>query len=329
MKKAKILSLALVVLLIALATVLLVLPAAAEETGAVETEYGTIPAKYADAEAYPFVVFRNGECVVGSNTLYGAFANSEADNSVILLRRDFFLNTPTTEGEYGNLGNARKNTLIDLGNNVLESKSHVFQSYRKSNNETSFTVKNGTFLLTGNKALMRNATWSDGTYLGGYGYDFTFENVTVKFGEDATATSLLVGQDTVHQYDMFLNVTFTDCIFDTTAVTTEGLTLFDATNSLYQVNAVINGCEIKASSAISLMNATGGNENSSLTLAKNGSGEFTTVTLPSSVAFENVTANDGLYVFTEESDNGTNAIYKLNLVPGAVETEYGIIPPDY
>ena len=339
MKRAKILSLALVALLIALATALFVFPAAAEETlpeaGAtmtedVVTEYGTIPKEYANQTDYPFVVFKNGAFVLatanyGINGQASALTNSREAGSVILLRRDFTY----TAGEYGELSIGHPDTIFDLGGHTFTSAQYVFQSYKRSNEITSFTVKNGTFLLTGSKALMRNATWSGAGYTGGYGFNFDFENVTVKLGEGATATSLLVGQDTVHQYDMFMNATFTDCTFDTTAVTTEGLTLFDATNSLYQVNAVINGCEIKASSTISFMNATGGDADSSLIFAEDANGNFVTLTLPSSVVFDTDSVYNDVYAFVKTSDDGNTATYEIAPAPGTVVTEYGIIPKEY
>ncbi len=169
-------------------------------------------------------------------------------------------------------------------------------------------------MLTSDKALLRFGAWVSGgqandTYPGGGGFTFNFEDITVKLASGATATTLVAHSDDIHDIDTYLNASFTNCTFDTTAVTTSDLYLFTAHKPAYTVNVTVNGGEIKASSAISIIKTEGGNANSSLTFAKAEGGEYTRIVLPAAVS---APAEDfGGLKFVEESTDGTTTTYIL------------------
>ncbi|MBR2650561.1 MAG: Ig-like domain-containing protein, partial [Clostridia bacterium] len=291
------------------------------------TPYGIIPKEYEDTNAYPFAVFKDGVFVGAyadwaNGNESSALSNSKDVGSVILLRSNY-----TYTSWYSNISQTYTDTLVDLGGFTFTTNTKVFEATKKTNHNTGITIKNGTFVLTGTSPFIEFATWGT-SYTGGYGFDFDFENVTFKLTSASAKAFILSCASNSTSKSAYGNLTFTDCVFDTSAVNNNALCLFDTSISLYEIKATLKGCEIKAASALTFLVNSNGNASSSLTFAENESGEFATVTLPSSVAFGNVTVNGGKNVFTKKSDNGTYATYELIEADEVIETEtkYGTIP---
>jgi len=280
----------------------------------VETEYGEIPAEYADAKLYPIVVFRSNREFVGAYSLWGAqdstatgaLPNAKVAGSVVLLRDNF-----TYAGDYfNNLSQLNTGIVIDLGSFTFTVVHQpMFNAHKKTDYDTSITVKNGNIALSGGARVIK----LNGNAKGTGKFDFTFDNVNFKLLSAAGTADIICNTSftgvppTPVQFGISLN----DCNIDLSQGTKK-VTLFNMIDELAKVTAVMKGGKIIGSAnSFTLANMDGGNAESSLTFEKNESGEFTTVILPSSVAFENITVNGDKYVFAKKSDNGTESTYVL------------------
>ena len=191
MKKAKILSLALVVLLVALVIVSLTLPAAAEETlpeagqvmtEDVVTEYGTIPAKFSNQTDYPFVIFKDqefkgayaywyytgidvdGDGVSGKDDddKQGAFASMRSYvGGTILMRRNYSISSANANDKYMSHLNGTMN--IDLGGHTLVAGGSELFNVRNNHKtaKPTYNVKNGAIKLKGQELIQATSANSD------------------------------------------------------------------------------------------------------------------------------------------------------------------------
>ena len=253
------------------------------------TEYGTIPYKYTDANAYPFIVFRGGKLVhasyyFGRDNAESALSYGKTNGTVILMRRDFTYK----EGQYNNLSQTHTIT-IDLGGYTFTSTDRrVFFAQKKTENNTSITVKNGTFIL-GSNTFMTFSSWDPddladggkegwGNYSGGYGFNFVFENINITLTSGANVTSILTNNSfTSIKPEMFSNLTFNNCEFDFRGSAKASVTLFDFSDAHCTAKAVINGGKI-LTNGITFVNSTGANAESSLTFGKYD-GTYTTLSV--------------------------------------------------
>ncbi len=179
----------------------------------VQTKYGIIPAQYADANDWPFVVFQkkadgNGNDytfysankVLCTDANLGLTANNDyalyklrnaGEGAVLLMRRDF-VNTATAD--YSNLANnSGANTTFDLGGFVLTDNptyttNGLFHLRVKKDMATDVTlnVTNGT-LLIGARPLV---THSIGSSSATTSVNLVFDNVTIGFQKGATAKAV-------------------------------------------------------------------------------------------------------------------------------------------
>ena len=277
MRKAKILSLALIVLLVALALGVFMLPAAAEESlpaaGEVMTEdvvvdeYGTIPKKYANQTDYPFVIFdKDGVCRGGykywlyigedingdgtndDNDRQGAFVDMHKYvGGTILMRRDY--NIIKANDKWMSHLNGTMN--IDLGGFTLNTGSSVLFNVNNRHISASpvFNVTNGTIKLTGSPLIQ---SYSSSASYNGRSNRINFEGVTIGYAAGATAGTIINSGAGVAGVLNTTYVTFTDCNFDfhtnytdTDATKNKTLTFVDMSantaNANHTINITING----------------------------------------------------------------------------------------
>ena len=292
----------------------------------VKTAYGTIPYKYTDADSYPFAVFRNGS-FIGAYPNWGidsgnsALSESKAagSGSVVLMRRNF---TNPAGTQYNNLSQTVDVT-IDLGGFIFDSRYRsMFLAQKKTANDTTITVKNGSVLL-GSNALLTLDTWdpsdtsaggkeSWAAYKGGNGFNITYENVNISLISGATTTDVIC-YNTFLDIDpeQFLKVTFTNCVFDLSKASTS-LSLFDMTNALCITTAVMNGGKIITSGqTVTFADMTNANDSSSLTFSKTEGGSYTTLHIPEGSSLSVSTVNDGELTFIKSAVKDGTVIYSL------------------
>ena len=271
MKRAKILSLALVVVLLALVIALFTIPVAAEETlpeagqvmtEDVVTEYGTIPKEYANQTDYPFVLFgtKSSQPFVQGFKEWNSSANSGNDavlwkahqqtaanaDRTILVRRDFEI----TAGSYANIGQlGGKEVLIDLqGHTLTVSSYNLFHFSAKSNkSNTIINIKNGYVELNGaglvqigNGFNQKNLDENKGPK----SVTINFNNVEVKYKDGVTKASILINEannnsnftGTDHGATVPVNVNFDSCSIDLTGYSSAVTTILDGDNNTNKTN---------------------------------------------------------------------------------------------
>jgi len=208
--------------------------------GNVATPYGTIDKEYADANAYPFVIFMGGECIgayaTWKSTLTAAItpiAGTDTGNKTvqILLRKDYTQGTSdTTTVLYKTAGNI----VFDLGGKTFLGKTYIwdltFQTIDKTTDgpiatDSSIVVKNGELLIGYNKPIMASA-YADNERLTAQTYNVTFENVDFGYASGATTTTPLyiINHNNRTVKSGTVNITFDNCNFDFTANAPSGKT---------------------------------------------------------------------------------------------------------
>ena len=290
-----------------------------------DTKYGTAPAKYEDKEAYPFFVFdANGtfktaasEWATDSGT--SALSSSKATGAIVLMRRNF----EHKQKQYNNLSHT-KDVLIDLDGFTLTHTSYTpFMAQKKAQSGTEqhskITVKNGTIVI-GKRALVKMDT-STTTTSDKYGFDFVFENLTVRLSGTVSSTNnAFICEDEFVAGDpvQYCNFTFNDCIFDLSTAKT-AFTFFDVSDSCCKVTATVNGGEI-ITSAYGLTvwkdytdesaNVTA-NSASTLTFGKLENGSYTEISVPDGAELPIASVNGGNLAFVKIGVENGNSVYTL------------------
>ena len=300
-----------------------------------ETKYGAIGGEYADANKYPFALFKlNNDGVTysfvkgyecwadvnngGSGNPYGALTGAK-DNGwgktvVIVLRRDYVIET----GKFDNLSHINGTIKVDLqGNTLTTGTASLFAATaKKSDNRTpSFEVFDGKILLY-KGALVSAAT---GNNSNGQIFNFAFTNVDIGFAEGATVKKLVYdGSDSSQDIKTYLNITFNGCRFDLkTNAPTGTLSLFDftvSTTGKHIADIQLNGGSITAANASKFVIVKLYDDSDAFAMGKYGD-SYPEIKVASGSLAPEGEYNDGALVFKLKSDDGTTATYTL--VPAA------------
>ncbi|MBQ9084229.1 MAG: hypothetical protein IJY24_01095 [Clostridia bacterium] len=208
--------------------------------GSVYTSYGTIPAEWADATKYPFVVFVPD---VNSPSGYTAKATAPAlisdanigvsasgcafhklrvdalnvDGAVILMRQDYYY---TADASYSNLTLNVPSFTLDLGGyTIYDLHTHTngfFYWYAKNNDKvphTTFTtvVKNGSIKVLGGYLM----NFADGAAAASERtFNMTFEQIRLGFAEGSTSPYMQRRISPADSMNHIVNVAFNNCVFD-------------------------------------------------------------------------------------------------------------------
>ena len=294
------------------------------------TPYGNIPAEYADASEYPLVVFKNGEYVGNSTTLYaGAYTaialpllKESADNTVVILLRMSLTEAP--EGSIGSYEMKGK-LIIDLGGNTFTSTKRSFfgttaKAYKTYPNNPVIEVKNGTLNTL---RLVQPYTQGNGLCTQ---YDITLTNVTI--GRSSGYWPSLVATQVGAEYEGYslFNLTFDNCTIDlrTNEKSSGDYTLFDlAPDAGTQVtNVVFKGGEIIFGRAVTFATFQSGYSSStgyplgapdadSVKFEKGDDGYYTLFTYRAGADAPTDTYNSTDLTYVKVSDNGTDISYRL------------------
>ena len=171
---------------------------------AVETDYGTIPAEYANASDYPVAVFKSDNTFLKATKI---FADGTGNCALYFGRGDYstnkgkyiLLRADMTTGAYDNTNyHYYQQNIIDLGGHTLTLTSNYLLNIRQRfDKDVNILFKNGTIVYP-DKILTYNdsSSWS-----GTAEFNFTFDNVTFRLSEGSTSKSILTnginGTDTV------------------------------------------------------------------------------------------------------------------------------------
>ena len=291
----------------------------------VETQYGYAPAEYADAQKYPFFVFKKDGTFVGAYDLWAvdakasALNNSKSAGSVVLLRRNFTYSA----SQYNNLSQTYSVTIDLNGFELKTTNAALFMAQKKNEWETKVTVINGDIVVAGSRSVVRMDTGA--SFSGKYGFVFEFTNVNFKLPTTTPTTDNLICWSSYAAGDpsQYCNFTFNDCTFDLSNAT-KAFTIFDVSENRAHVQVVINGGEIITSDeAITLWkNYTDTPDNvtaykdSALTFA-NGTNGYTKLTVPTGLALPINSVNGGSLVYVKTAVGTITDTYEL--ISGAVK----------
>ena len=314
-----------------------------KNSNGIETEYGVIPNSYSDAEAYPFLIFKNGNFAGAGNAwntakTVGVIAEAiklTADGSdvTVVLRRDYEHTATVCNGTTANTYKDLKGTLnIDLGGNTITSYRELMQfNHNAGGSNATVNIYNGTIEIA-ERALV-NLLNQTSTEQSRQDLDLTFKNITFCYKAGTVPYQYLINATDSAAGLCVTNITFEECIVDLTNYgNTKAYNLVvangDANNS-HVIHMVVRGGEyiIDFDVTYNLISdrKTGypNGEADTLRFEKDTNGKYTKFIMPASLTAPTNTYNSVGVAFAKESVDETTTTYTLieNFIEG-----YGEIP---
>ena len=307
------------------------------------TRYGIIPAEYADAETYPFVVFKDGEFFKADTSW--ALAVSRLKDSMygnqgtgqemqILMRRDY--TSTASDGTHGLWSLIGGNAVIDLNGFTFTRSSDAYfidivlkdtpqrnDPSAVENHDLNITVRNGRIISR--KPILAINRGSD--FSGDKKVNVVFEEVTVKPAADSLLNQVFVTWNDGGTSNGNASLQFIDCIFDLTEANSQTV-LFSVNESSNLIDAEIvlqGGSIIAQKAAYSALFALG--EGDRALFCRNESGVYTELLLPVSSGAPDfyIPTDDGKMFFGKVTASSEYIGYS----PVKLSTGYGIIPEEY
>lgn len=325
--------------------------------GGVVTPYGTIPSDYADAQTYPFAIFKYNssdkkyEFKQASKKWKDAtgyiddYTKNDSDKVVLLVRRDY---TNTSDASNDTALNALNGTVtFDLGGFTLTRSSTIFSfavfSADYKDNVGEVIIKNGTLLTTKSQIFCSQIGGSISAT--GKTFNVRIEDVTLGFAPGAAAgNNMFWATYTNKEYNadngeshptknVTINVEFVNCTFDLEtnkpSSGTPKLFIFkdDKSNNLMNHNVSFKGGRIISEdlSGVTFQSLNSGKD--IITFEADDNGEYTKL-VRSSTAKDASHLNkaypmaDGNGYFVEIFDDGISSVYELT----SLKTPYGTAP---
>lgn len=306
------------------------------EDGGIATKYGVIPAKYTNADEYPFLTFVDGEFKdlgaydlfnYASGTLERALRKLTADQEVVIIARK---NINVIDGSNGYLVTnyiPAKVTVDLMGHTVnanTATPANLFSSAATQTFNTNLTVKNGS-IIVGKALISVSAGGSEKTQ------NFTFENVNI--------TSYYKELLTFNQYKAAnnINIDFIDC--NITAASDTALTnVFRSgssgdTTPLFNSVVTVKGGSVKVTSFDSSKFVME-NSGNVVKFLPNASGELTKVIVPTDTdtgdkLYRGVSDTSLVLVKNAVTTAGDEYVFVTAAEGGGIKTPYGTIPMEY
>lgn len=297
--------------------------------GTNSTKYGIITSNYADANAYPIILFKDGVLISAHQTLASAITaakdllGDEAhanDQAEILFRKNL---ENTAEPTYGNTAGT---LLIDLGGHTLTRNKVIINAVVTSSTpmfDTNVIFQNGRLETPSTVIGVTHCLYTTDKIKT---FNITFDNVTFGFASGATglASSFWNIWQNGHSTVIDTDLTFKNCIFDLyNNKPSKTGTLFTLNTAQAECDVVVEGGEIIGNgSGITIF---GTDRNDSVLLKKNSNGEYLKFTPKNdgTPVADNFLCDDGKYRNFQTTENGYE-LKENNLV-----TPYGVIPSTY
>ena len=319
------------------------------------TKYGIIPSQYADANAYPFVVFKDGECIGAYNVFYSK-ADGHAGNVLklllsklrketnesaeVILRRNYAMSEATGTNDntgYLNLGQIGGNITFDFGNNTLTLGSQpLFNMDCKwgwdgSKNciyPSNITVLGGKIVASETHVVNYSSQATTTSNVNNYNKEklayITFNETDFVLG---TKTFINTSDSANLELGATMELTLNGCDIDVTGNTASKFIVFDGVDSTNKnkLHLTINGGNINmADSSKVQLYSMSQNNGDSIKLGKYN-GVYTSITATSgngsSLTFP---TDEGNMYYSKFSSDTEKTEYHIS-----VKTAYGLIPYDY
>lgn len=321
------------------------------------TKYGVIPDDKTPEE-WPFAVFMNGEPIgfyksfsIGSdnreNALFCAYNVSRGDSErevQILLRRDYDMTADgASDTVFYNLAQIGGTLVIDLGGHTLVLKPGVplltalgkggYDPVLKKTYvyDSRISVIGGH--IVANEALVKISSSNVANYTKRKDFYITFDGTTITVPATSRQNLLVshtTGTNQVNTtYGALFDVRFCDCEIDVGAAGTAKTLVHGVDEALMNnLSVTVCGGNITAST-LENCRLFDMDDNDRFVFAKNDTGAYTTLTLPTDASLPVLGAKNEAGVsltFGNGEEKGTNTVYSLSEV---FITEYGIIPSEY
>jgi len=284
--------------------------------GQTETPYGNIPDEYKDIDKNPVLVFNaeTGEVVYGGTQLHtttGAiqYCVSNGGKHIIYLRKSISCYSNTS------IGDLNGELVIDLGGNTVYEKGAFLEFQGKSSVATTVTIKNGTLDMSNDNASFIGVGGKYGN--GKKTNHITVENVTFK-----SLTQKLVYEAYGDAVNTTSTILFKDCRFEVAAGKADKLIPLGSHSTNTRVSVTFAGGKFIFAGAQCDIYTNGGVNLKYVYFAKNASGAYPTVTMPSNgVSTDSFTTSDGTVLGLHKiSENATSVTYRL--APFAITGAY-------
>ena len=306
------------------------------------TKYGVIPAQYVDANAYPFVVFKDGAVIGAHNvfcsnsstnnvldTIRNVMQRQTNDTVYVVMRRSYAM-SETANSIYWNWSHLGGNVIFDLGENTLTvgndplmvwwckagwnsaSGDHVFTS------NVSFI---GGKIVSTSAPIIRYYSQTGTKYNTAKLVGVTFEETSFVLGNKGFIETTDEANPTYHAT---MELTLYGCEIDVTGATS-AVTLFKGTDSTKKnrLSITLNGGSIKASDVSRLALFSLDSDDS--IIFKKLDGVYTELKAVNGAAPSVAIPTDaGTMYFSKYSSDSSGTVYHLS-----EKTAYGLIPYDY
>ncbi len=311
------------------------------------TKYGSVGSAYADAEKYPFALFTNGT-FVGAYTHWANTSDKDASEddkdviqrakdqvsgingagktTVILLRRDYALDSTeySSAEEFYNWSQAGGTILVDLNGHTLTLGSKTFLSATKkgtSSGGVTYLHDTNIQFINGNINLKDSTLINYGTTAAlteSKEFNFIFDNVIFTFTGTKASSLVACTGGFKGSATLLANVTFNNCTFDYSTVSSENFTLFNVSNTLLDATVTVKGGKIISNiDALNKITVANLGNNGEVNFVKGDNGSYTTLTTPTTAAYKNVhyakpvNTPEGQMYFIEMKDDGASSYYEL------------------
>ena len=303
------------------------------EDGGIVTKYGVIPAKYTNADDYPFLTFVDGEFKdlgaydlfnYASGTLERALRKLTAEQEVVVIARK---DVTVIDGSNGYLvtNYIPAKVTVDLMGHTINANTttpaNLFSSAASQTFDTNLTVKNGS-IIVGKALLSVSAGGGEKTQ------NFTFENINI--------TSYYKELIAFNQYKLAndVNINFIDC--NISAATSSALTNVFRSGSAGDTEKLLNSVVTVKGGSVSLTSFDSSkfaqeNNGNIVKFLPNANGELTKVTVPTGTSIGDKTyrgANDTSLALVKSATGESGDVYSFvtTVAGGGIETPYGTIP---